>query len=78
MHRQLEQQLREEQENAEFLLRAYPDVQIAFLDEEPAKDGGETRIFSTLIDGHCEFVSETRRRPKFRIELPGNPILGDG
>ncbi|EJD47468.1 1,3-beta-glucan synthase [Auricularia subglabra TFB-10046 SS5] len=69
----------EEVENAEFLLRAYPDVQIAYLDEEPAKDGrGETRIFSALIDGHCEFTSATRRRPKFRIELPGNPILGDG
>ncbi|CCO26182.1 1,3-beta-glucan synthase [Rhizoctonia solani AG-1 IB] len=71
---------KEEQENAEFLLRAYPDLQIAYLDEEPAKkDGGEPRLFSALIDGHSEFVPETgRRRPKFRIELPGNPILGDG
>ena len=32
-----------------------------------------------MIDGHSEFIAETgRRRPKFRIELPGNPILGDG
>lgn len=71
---------KEEQENAEFLLRAYPDLQIAYLDEEPAKkEGGEPRLFSALIDGHSEFVAETgRRRPKFRIELPGNPILGDG
>ncbi|CAE6440205.1 unnamed protein product [Rhizoctonia solani] len=71
---------KEEQENAEFLLRAYPDLQIAYLDEEPAKkEGGEPRLFSALIDGHSEFVPETgRRRPKFRIELPGNPILGDG
>ena len=28
---------REEQENAEFLLRAYPDLQIAYLEEEPAR-----------------------------------------
>ncbi|KAJ7628707.1 1,3-beta-glucan synthase [Roridomyces roridus] len=71
---------KEEQENAEFLLRAYPDLQIAYLEEEPPRrEGGEPRIFSALIDGHSEFHPETgRRRPKFRIELPGNPILGDG
>ncbi|KAJ7093919.1 1,3-beta-glucan synthase [Mycena belliarum] len=71
---------KEEHENAEFLLRAYPDLQIAYLDEEPpAKEGGDARIYSALIDGHSEFIPETgRRRPKFRIELPGNPILGDG
>jgi 1,3-beta-glucan synthase len=68
---------KEEQENAEFLLRAYPDLQIAYLDEEPGR--GEPRLFSALIDGHSEFNPETgKRRPKFRVELPGNPILGDG
>ncbi|KAL0946250.1 hypothetical protein HGRIS_012507 [Hohenbuehelia grisea] len=70
---------KEEQENAEFLLRAYPDLQIAYLEETTGKDGSDPRIFSALIDGHSEFIPETgRRRPKFRIELPGNPILGDG
>ncbi|KAJ7726881.1 1,3-beta-glucan synthase [Mycena metata] len=71
---------KEEHENAEFLLRAYPDLQIAYLDEEAAtKEGGDARIFSALIDGHSEFIPETgRRKPKFRVELPGNPILGDG
>ncbi|KAF8830140.1 hypothetical protein HHX47_DHR2000675 [Lentinula edodes] len=71
---------KEEQENAEFLLRAYPDLQIAYLEEEPPrKEGGDPRIFSALIDGHSEFIADTsRRRPKFRVELPGNPILGDG
>ncbi|KAE9406540.1 1,3-beta-glucan synthase [Gymnopus androsaceus JB14] len=71
---------KEEQENAEFLLRAYPDLQIAYLEEEPPrKEGGDARIFSALIDGHSEFLADTnKRRPKFRIELPGNPILGDG
>jgi len=71
---------REEHENAEFLLRAYPDLQIAYLEEESArKEGGDLQIFSALIDGHSEFLPETgRRRPKFRIKLPGNPILGDG
>ncbi|KAH9484288.1 1,3-beta-D-glucan synthase [Psilocybe cubensis] len=71
---------KEEQENAEFLLRAYPDLQIAYLDEEPSeKKGGEARLFSALIDGHSELDEKTgKRKPKFKVELPGNPILGDG
>lgn len=70
---------KEENENAEFLLRAYPDLQIAYLDEESAKGtDGETRIFSVLVDGHSEILESGKRKPKFRVELPGNPILGDG
>ncbi|KAF9246530.1 glycosyltransferase family 48 protein [Melanogaster broomeanus] len=70
---------KEEQENAEFLLRAYPDLQIAYLDEEAGPKGSDPRLFSVLIDGHSEFDENTgKRKPKFRIELPGNPILGDG
>jgi len=69
----------EERENTEFLLRAYPDLQIAYLDEEaPANEGEETRIYSALIDGHSELMENGMRRPKFRIQLSGNPILGDG
>lgn len=69
----------DEMENTEFLLRAYPDLQIAYLDEEPPlEEGGEPRLFSALIDGHCEIMENGRRRPKFRVELSGNPILGDG
>jgi 1,3-beta-glucan synthase len=58
----------------------YPNLQIAYLEEElPRKEGVDPRIFSALIDSHSEFIRETgRRRPKFRIELSGNPILGDG
>ncbi|CDK25604.1 unnamed protein product [Kuraishia capsulata CBS 1993] len=69
----------EELENAEFLLRAYPDLQIAYLDEEPpVEEGAEPRIYSALIDGHCEIMENGRRRPKYRVQLSGNPILGDG
>ncbi|KAG1764750.1 1,3-beta-glucan synthase component-domain-containing protein [Suillus occidentalis] len=32
---------KEEQEIAEFLLHAYPDLQIAYLDEEPGPKGSE-------------------------------------
>ncbi|PCH38206.1 glycosyltransferase family 48 protein [Wolfiporia cocos MD-104 SS10] len=69
---------KEELENAEFLLRAYPDLQIAYLDEEPGERGADPRLFSVLIDGHSELDEKGKRKPKFRIELPGNPILGDG
>lgn len=69
----------DEMENAEFLLRAYPDLQIAFLDEEPPlNEDEEPRVYSALIDGHCEVLENGRRRPKFRVQLSGNPILGDG
>ena len=71
---------KEEHEHAEFLLRAYPELQIANLEEEPfRKEGGDPRLFPSLIGGHSEFDLHTgKRRPKFRIELPGNPVLGDG
>jgi 1,3-beta-glucan synthase len=70
---------KEERENAEFLLRAYPDLQIAYLDEEPpTQEGEDPRLYSALIDGHSELMENGMRRPKFRIMLSGNPILGDG
>ncbi|ERS95454.1 1,3-beta-glucan synthase [Sporothrix schenckii 1099-18] len=70
---------KEEMENAEFLLRAYPDLQIAYLDEEPpVGEGEEPRLYSALVDGHSEIMENGMRRPKFRIQLSGNPILGDG
>lgn len=70
---------KEEMENTEFLLRAYPDLQIAYLDEEPPiEEGAEPRLYSSIIDGHCEMMENGLRRPKFRVLLSGNPILGDG
>ncbi|CRG87622.1 1,3-beta-glucan synthase [Talaromyces islandicus] len=70
---------KEERENTEFLLRAYPDLQIAYLDEEiPETEGEEPRLYSALIDGHCELLESGMRKPKFRVQLSGNPILGDG
>ncbi|KAI2634572.1 1,3-beta-glucan synthase component FKS1 [Xylaria nigripes] len=70
---------KEEMENAEFLLRAYPDLQIAYLDEEPPlAEGEEPRIYSALIDGHSKVMENGLRQPKFRIQLSGNPVLGDG
>ncbi|ORX62604.1 glycosyltransferase family 48 protein [Hesseltinella vesiculosa] len=75
-----------EAEDAEFLLTAYPDLLIAYVDEEhppiDEKDGSTEKAdityYSALIDGHCEKGENGRRKPKYRIRLPGNPILGDG
>ena len=70
---------KDEAENAEFMLRAYPNLQIAYLDERPPEvEGGEPVVFSVLIDGRCGFLPDGKRRPRYRIRLPGNPILGDG
>lgn len=72
---------KEEHENVEFLLCACPDLQIAYLEETLRKECGGPRVFSSLIeiDGRSEFVPEAgRKRPKFRIKLPGNPILRYG
>jgi 1,3-beta-glucan synthase len=69
----------EEFESSELLLGAYPDLQIAYLDEEPAKNENESGVmYSCLIDGYCEKQADGKRKPKYRIRLPGNPILGDG
>ncbi|GME44344.1 putative glucan synthase protein [Neofusicoccum parvum] len=71
---------KEERENVEFLLRAYPDLQISYLDEEaPENEGDDPIIYSALIDGHSELMEENgMRKPRFRVRLSGNPILGDG
>jgi len=36
------------------------------------------RYFSCVFDGTCEMDKEGWRKPKFHVELPGFPILGDG
>ncbi|RKP34218.1 glucan synthase [Dimargaris cristalligena] len=70
---------KEERESVDFLLRTYPDLQIAYLDEVPSETEGEpARIFSCLIDGHSEIMEDGKLKPYYRVEMPGNPILGDG
>ncbi|KAF7721304.1 1,3-beta-D-glucan synthase [Apophysomyces ossiformis] len=67
----------EEAEDAEALLKAYPDLQVAYVDEEQGQEG-ETTYYSALIDGRCEKLGNGKRKPRYRVRLPGNPILGDG
>src|SRR5213076_2640958 len=65
--------------NVDFLLRIYPDLEIAYLEEDPPKnEGDEPKMFSVLINGYCKKLSGGKREPIYRIQLPGDPILGDG
>ncbi|SCV02431.1 LAME_0H00386g1_1 [Lachancea meyersii CBS 8951] len=69
---------KEEQEAADLLLRAYPDMCISYLEEIPEEDG-EPKFYSCLIDGHCQVDEASGKRiPHFKVRLSGNPILGDG
>ncbi|KAG0173582.1 1,3-beta-D-glucan synthase [Apophysomyces sp. BC1034] len=70
----------QEREDTEFLLTTYPELQIAYVDEEKpeGEGGGASTFYSALIDGHCELLPDGKRKPKYRIRLPGTPILGDG
>jgi len=68
---------KEELADVEFLLKVYPDLQIAYIEEIPIQ-GDEKEVYSVLIDGRCEVLPDGKRIPKYRILLPGPPILGDG
>lgn len=69
----------QEAEDAEFLFKAYPNLQVAYVEEEKSeKEEGGVTYYSALIDGTCELMENGKRKPKYRIRLPGTPILGDG
>ncbi|KAI8098520.1 glycosyltransferase family 48 protein [Halteromyces radiatus] len=84
----------EENENCEYLLTEFPHLQIAYIEEQmptPSntddhdndddykdRQPNEPTYYSCLIDGFCPKLPNNRRKPRCRIQLPGNPILGDG
>lgn len=68
----------EESENKDFLMRAYPELQICYLEQCVDEETGGSTYYSSLVDGSCAITEDTERRPKIRVRLPGNPILGDG
>ncbi|OAD76323.1 beta 1,3 glucan synthase [Phycomyces blakesleeanus NRRL 1555(-)] len=70
---------KQEAEDAEFLFRSYPDLQVAYVEEvPPEKEGDEITYYSVLIDGRSKILENGKREPRLRVRLPGNPILGDG
>lgn len=68
----------EELDCVDVLLSGYPEVQIAYIDEDFDETRGEVAYYSCLIDGTCTKLAGKGREPKLRIRLPGYPILGDG
>jgi len=70
------------------MLAKFPScLKIAFIDCEGKGLGGafdrvhprqHRRYYSCLIDAACKEESCGTRKPRFRLELPGYPILGDG
>lgn len=69
---------REEKDNVEFLLRAYPELQIAYIDERVDELTQKIEYYLCLMDGTCPNLRDQEREPKYRIKLSGYPILGDG
>lgn len=68
----------EEKESTEYLLRAYPELQISYIEDVLNPETNEVEYYSCLLDGSCSFDEHGERLPKYRIRLSGNPILGDG
>ncbi|ODV88021.1 glycosyltransferase family 48 protein [[Candida] arabinofermentans NRRL YB-2248] len=69
---------REQDECREFLMRTYPELQVAYIDSSIDPETNEKEYYSCLIDGTCDILENGKRKPKYRIKLSGNPILGDG
>ncbi|KAI8089088.1 family 48 glycosyltransferase [Halteromyces radiatus] len=67
----------EERDNLEFIFSIYPNLQVAYIEKESNENNQES-YYSCLIDGHCALNEQNQRIPIYRIQLPGNPILGDG
>ncbi|VEU22111.1 DEKNAAC103104 [Brettanomyces naardenensis] len=68
----------EQEESKEFLLRSYPELQVCYLNIEKDPQTNESTYYSALIDGNSEILANGQRKPKYKIRLSGNPILGDG
>ncbi|KAJ3120625.1 1,3-beta-D-glucan synthase [Nowakowskiella sp. JEL0407] len=66
----------EENENLELLFRLFPEIRIAFVEE--VVEETDSLWFSSLVDKNCLRMDNGKWIPKYRIQLPGTPFLGDG
>jgi len=74
-------------EHTNYMFEKFPKcLKVAYIDCEAKGTAGSAdgvherqkrRYYSCLIDKTCP-LEGAKRKPKFRIELPGYPILGDG
>eukprot|EP00746_Dinoflagellata_sp_MGD_P059222 gnl/MRDRNA2_/MRDRNA2_25290_c0_seq1.p1 gnl/MRDRNA2_/MRDRNA2_25290_c0~~gnl/MRDRNA2_/MRDRNA2_25290_c0_seq1.p1 ORF type:complete len:1035 (+),score=149.27 gnl/MRDRNA2_/MRDRNA2_25290_c0_seq1:128-3106(+) len=69
-----------ELEQTETLLANFPgDLCIAYIEDVQDPDAVHgRRFFSCMVNKSCQKLSNGRRQPMYRIELPGMPILGNG
>ncbi|EGV59997.1 1,3-beta-glucan synthase component Fks3 [Yamadazyma tenuis] len=67
----------EEKENVKYLVEAFPNIKIAYIEEESDQDTNETTYYSTLLD-FTKTDSNGNFKKRLRVQLSGNPILGDG
>ncbi|KAI8999946.1 1,3-beta-glucan synthase component-domain-containing protein [Gaertneriomyces semiglobifer] len=66
-----------EMEDVNLLLKEFPALNIVW-PEQVTDENGNQRFYTNMFDGYCEVLANGRRASKYRIELPGWPILGDG
>jgi callose synthase len=61
-------------DDIDFLLRKFPNLRVAYIDEKQSKSG-ESYFYSVLIR-----AAEDKKTIEeiYRVRLPGNPILGEG
>ncbi|TFJ83846.1 hypothetical protein NSK_004943 [Nannochloropsis salina CCMP1776] len=61
-------------DDIDFLLRRFPSLRVAYIDERQSKSG-ESSFFSVLIRAND---AGTGIEEIYRVRLPGNPVLGEG
>lgn len=66
----------EERECLDELFYEFPNLRVAYVEEAAEQDG--RAFYSCLVDARCEADGAGTRAPRYRVRLPGHPILGHG
>ncbi|CAM9568890.1 unnamed protein product [Chrysoparadoxa australica] len=61
-------------DDIDWLLRRFPNLRIAYIDELRVTREGTSEFFSVLIKANTEGTVEE----VYRVKLPGNPVVGEG
>ncbi|OQS06283.1 callose synthase, partial [Thraustotheca clavata] len=64
---------RQQAQDIDFLLMKHPGLRVAYVDGPKKVKDGPPKYFSVLIRAQGDKITEI-----FRIELPGDPIIGEG
>ncbi|GLD96826.1 hypothetical protein PINS_up005509 [Pythium insidiosum] len=69
----MKEEQRQQALDLEYLLRKHPNFRIAYVDGPKKMKEGPPKFFSVLVRAQGDAIAEV-----YRVELPGNPILGEG